>query len=241
MARVRARQGLVTDADNDYHFTTTWQVEGTCEEVADVLDDPTELTRWWPSVYLKVDEISPSDANGVGRRVRLLTKGWLPYTLEWEFVVTESRRPFGFTIDARGDFVGRGVWTFAQQGPVVDITYDWRIRAEKPLLRNLSFLLKPLFEANHRWAMAQGEASLKLELARRRATSEADRAQIPAPPGPVTYAAVVLVGGAAFVLGTLAYLLVRARRRGGEEELSGQIPRAVAADRPGSNLEETRH
>ena len=61
--------------------------------------------------------------------------------------------------------------------PVVDITYDWRLRAEKPLLRNLSFLLKPLFEANHRWAMAQGEESLKLELARRRAASDAMRAR----------------------------------------------------------------
>ncbi len=51
------------------------------------------------------------------------------------------------------------------------------------LLRNLSFLVKPVFEANHRWAMAQGEASLKLELARRRATSDAARANASPPPG----------------------------------------------------------
>src|SRR5207249_4543352 len=80
-------------------------------------------------------------------------------------------------------------------GSVVDITYDWRLRAEKPLLRNLSFLLKPLFEANHRWAMAQGEESLKLELARRRAISDAARAAVPPPPGPVTYAAAGLLPG----------------------------------------------
>jgi hypothetical protein len=53
----------------------------------------------------------------------------------------------------------------------VDISYDWRIRADKPLLRTLSFLLKPVFSANHRWAMAQGEASLKRELVRRHAGS----------------------------------------------------------------------
>ena len=85
----------------------------------------------------------------------------------------------------------------------MDITYDWRIRAEKPLLQTLSPLLRPLFEANHRWAMAQGEASLTLELARRRATSDAARAAVPPPPGPVTYAAVALIGGAAVVGGTL--------------------------------------
>jgi hypothetical protein len=145
--------------------------------------------------------------------MRLVSKGWLPYTIHWEFVVVESRYPFGFTIEAIGDFVGRGVWTFLQDGPIVNVTYDWRIRAEKPLLKTLSPVLRPMFEANHRWAMAQGEASLKLELERRRATSEAVRAAIPPPPGPVTYAGVALVGGAAFVGATLAYLLVRAKRK----------------------------
>ena len=53
----------------------------------------------------------------------------------------------------------------------MDIVYDWQLRAEKPLLRDLSFVLRPLFEANHRWAMARGETSLRLELERRRATS----------------------------------------------------------------------
>ena len=72
--------------------------------------------------------------------------------------------------------------------------------------------MKPLFEANHRWAMARGEESLRLELARRRATSDAARAQVPAPPGPVTYAAVGLLAGAAAVGVTLAYLIARARR-----------------------------
>jgi len=197
---------------NEYHFVTRWRVEATCGEVADILGDPTALPRWWPSVYLTVDEVEPPDARGVGRRVRLVTKGWLPYTLRWEFEVVESRYPNGFTIAARGDFDGRGVWTFTQDGRFVDIEYDWRIRAEKPLLRNLSFLFKPVFEANHRWAMAQGEASLALELARRRAGSDAARAAIPSPPPPVTYAGVALVAGAAAVGAGLAYLIIRARR-----------------------------
>jgi len=46
--------------------------------------------------------------------------------------------------------------------------------------------------------MAQGEQSLTLELARRRATTDAARAQIRAP-GPVTYAGAALVGGAVVV------------------------------------------
>jgi hypothetical protein len=205
----------VTD-HNEYHFISRWRVEGTCGEVADVIGDPLALPRWWPSVYLDVWEVRPpvSDAaRGVGQIVKLHTKGWLPYTLKWEFEVVESRYPHGFTLVAAGDFDGRGEWTFEQDGAFVDATYDWRLRAEKPLLRDLSFLLKPVFEANHRWAMARGEESLVLELARRRATSDAARAQVPPPPGPVTYAGVALLAGAAAIGGTLAYLLVRSRRR----------------------------
>jgi hypothetical protein len=49
----------------------------------------------------------------------------------------------------------------------VDILFDWRLDANKPLIRYLSFLLKPIFAANHRWAMARGEEGLRSELARR--------------------------------------------------------------------------
>ena len=198
---------------NEYQFLSHWRVEGTCGEVADILGDPVALARWWPSVYLAVDEIAPPRSDGTGRRVRLHTKGWLPYTIRWEFEVVESHYPHGFTIVADGDFDGRGVWTFVQDGPFVDIAYDWRIRAEKPLLRNLSFALKPLFEANHRWAMAQGEESLKLELARRRAVSDAQRAAVPPPPGPATFAGIGLIATAAAILGGAFYLVRRARRR----------------------------
>ncbi|HYL36851.1 MAG TPA: SRPBCC family protein [Bryobacteraceae bacterium] len=152
---------------NDYHFVTHWRVESSIEEVSDVLGNARDLARWWPSVYLKVTELEPGDRDGVGRVVELLTRGRLPYTLHWFFRVTASRRPYGFSLAAWGDFEGRGVWTFAQDGRFADITYHWKIRAEKPLLRYLSFLLKPIFSANHRWAMARGEESLRAELERR--------------------------------------------------------------------------
>jgi hypothetical protein len=201
---------------NDYEFITSWRVEGTCGEVADILKEPLALPRWWPSVYLAVEEIRPKDERGLGQQVRLRTKGWLPYTLTWSLEVVESRYPHGFTIVADGDFDGRGVWTIEQDGPFVNATYDWRLKAEKPLLRSLSFALKPLFEANHRWAMRQGEESLKLELLRRRAMSDDARASIPPPPGPITYTGVALVAGAAAAGVGLAYLVTRAlRRRGG--------------------------
>jgi len=198
---------------NQYCFVTRWRVRGTCGEVADILGDPLSLARWWPSVYLEVERLPDSPSHGVGQRVRLRTKGWLPYTIDWDLEVVESRYPNGSTIVATGDFDGRGVWTFEQDGEYVNAVYDWRLNVEKPLLKRLSFALRPVFEANHRWAMRQGEESLRLELARRRATSEAERAAVSAPPGPVTYSGAVLAGGIVLVAGSLLYLVGRARRR----------------------------
>jgi len=167
---------------NTYHFITHWRVESTVEEVFDILSEAQELARWWPSVYLEVKVLNSGDKNGVGKTVSLYTKGWLPYTLRWQFRVTEANKPFGFSLEAWGDFVGRGIWKLAQDGNQVNVTYDWQIRADKPLLRALSGLFKPLFSANHHWAMARGEESLKLEIQRRHATNDAD-AKIQ-PPGP---------------------------------------------------------
>jgi hypothetical protein len=171
-------------AGNHYDFFTRWRVPGKREEVYEVLSDGEGLGRWWPSVYLEAKLLEPGDAAGLGKQMSLFTKGWLPYTLRWTFVVTEVKPPEGFVLKATGDFEGTGRWTFEQVGDEVEAAYDWRIDAEKPLLKLLTPILKPVFSANHRWAMARGEESLLLELARRRATSNAERSAIPEPPGP---------------------------------------------------------
>ncbi|HEU0013761.1 MAG TPA: hypothetical protein VFQ45_08760 [Longimicrobium sp.] len=172
---------------NDYHFVTHWRLRGNAREVSDILGDAESLSRWWPSVYLDVRQVEPGDEAGVGRVVELHTRGWLPYTLRWSFRVTRADAPRGFVIEAWGDFAGRGEWIIAQDGACVDVTFDWRVRADKPLLRRLSWLLRPLFAANHRWAMRMGERSLALELARRRA-AEADQAVAAVPASASRYA-----------------------------------------------------
>jgi Polyketide cyclase / dehydrase and lipid transport len=174
-------------AENSYHFMTRWHVPGTCERVADLLENVADWPRWWPAVYLDVTILRPGGPHGIGEEVALFTKGWLPYTLRWQFTVTEERYPNGFSIEARGDFVGRGVWTLEQDGEYVYVTYDWNIKAEKPLLRALTPVFRPIFSANHRWAMRMGERSLILELARLAATSDTERRAIPPPPGPTFF------------------------------------------------------
>lgn len=208
-------------AAHEYHFVTHWRVHGTIEEVGRIIGDATSLPLWWPAVYLDVQVLKAGDANGVGTELELYTKGWLPYTLRWQLRVVDVEPMRSVTIASRGDFVGRGIWTFAQDGEWVDVTYEWEIQAEKPLLRRLSPVLKPIFAANHRWAMRTGEESLRLELLRRGAATDEERNRVPPPPPPTTYsplALLVSIGGAAVLAIGLFRLLIhgmnnRNRRR----------------------------
>lgn len=169
---------------NDYHFVTEWRVAATVDEVKDILGDTDALAvaRWWPSVYLRVEELEPGGEGGLGRVLDLYTKGWLPYTLRWTLRVTEPLSDTGYALEATGDLEGTGRWTFQQDGPEVVIYYDWRIHATKPLLRRLGWLLRPAFSANHHWAMRRGEESLRLELRRRRHPDDSAPPSIPPPP-----------------------------------------------------------
>jgi hypothetical protein len=172
-------------ADNDYHFVDRWRVEAGVNEVADIIEDALSLPRWWGSVYFEVKELEPGEANhGIGKLISVRAGGWLPYTLKIDFRTVEANYPHGFAMDATGDLEGKGIWSFRQDGPFVNVTYDWTIRANKPIIQKLSFLLKPIFRSNHNWTMRRGEESLKLELLRRRARLPDEVARIAPPPRP---------------------------------------------------------
>ena len=187
---------MIKAMDNEYHFLTRWRVKASAEEVYDILSQADEYPRWWPSVYLSVRELTP-------RRVRVVTRGWLPYTLRWEAITTEAQPPNRWVIRATGDFDGRGIWSIVQDGKYADITFDWKVTAAKPLLRYLSFALKPVFEANHRWAMEQGRQALELELARSRAATVEQMNAIPNPPSRQAFLSLETAAQAAMAIGLI--------------------------------------
>jgi uncharacterized protein YndB with AHSA1/START domain len=191
-----------------WHFITRWRVKGAAEEVFEILSAPLEYPRWWPSVYLMVREIASGDRGGSGRSVGLLTRGWLPYKLRWQATTTsEVRPPDRIVIQASGDFDGRGIWSIVQDGAYADVTFDWKLTATKPLLRVLSPLFRPAFEANHRWAMEQGQKSLELELARYRSATVEEMNAIPPPATPKELWSRALAAGAVMAAGLIAGLL----------------------------------
>jgi hypothetical protein len=155
-------------ASNDYRIATTWLVRARMEELCEVFLDAAGIGRWWRAAFLDVAEVRGGDARGVGRVLRLHTKGWLPYTLVLHAEVLACDLERGFSLRTWGDFVGSCVCRAEAGDGRVRLDFDWRVRAEKRVLRRWSWLLKPLFTWNHRWVMRQGRRGLGTELARRR-------------------------------------------------------------------------
>lgn len=153
---------------NQYQFLTQWHVAAPQELLYEILKEGKDYPRWWPDVYLDAKFTSSGRADHVGDRVEFFTKGWLPYRLHWTAEVVRHQQPEFIEIIATGDFVGRGIWHLTADGQETDISFDWQLRADKPLLRWLSPIFKPIFKWNHHWAMARGYESLLREVARRR-------------------------------------------------------------------------
>src|SRR5204862_5869119 len=93
----------------------------------------------------------------LGRSSTQHFKGRLPYHLRTRSTITVFEPPRLLGADVVGDLRGRGLWTLT---PVVDMThvrFDWTVVADKPLLRVLTPVLRPLFRWNHAWAIARAQ------------------------------------------------------------------------------------
>ena len=153
-----------------YDFSTRWRFADTAiTEVADILEDTAALPRWWPELFKQVTIVQPGADHAIGQVADCVCRARLPYTLRFTYVVVEVHYPYGSTISSTGDLVGTGIWTLATRDGGVDVRYDWRVSLEKPFLRAISPLVRPLLAANHAWAMRCGERGLRAELQRRRA------------------------------------------------------------------------
>jgi hypothetical protein len=151
-------------ASTSYNFETHWRVAGKIDDVYAILFDIDRYPQWWPSLARSYRCIQKGDAMGLGAKGEITTKGFLPYVIRWSYEVVETDRPNEFRIVASGDLVGDGHWVLKQIGGNVDVTYYWNVRTEKPLLKFLAPLLRPLFAWNHDWVMAQGKEGLLKEL-----------------------------------------------------------------------------
>ena len=147
----------------EYRFVDRWFVPAPLEEVYDLVGDQLAYPRWWGDVFLRVT--GDSGPPRPGRRASILSRGFLPYKLRWNAELTEVERPRRLVMRLSGDFEGGGTWILEEAEGGTDATLDWRPVVEKPLVKHLTPVLRPLFRQSHVWAMRRGQQHV-LELVR---------------------------------------------------------------------------
>jgi uncharacterized protein YndB with AHSA1/START domain/quercetin dioxygenase-like cupin family protein len=158
----------VAHVSRPYVFVDEWDVAAPPEAVFDALADARTYPQWWTPVYL---EVAADGEAEVGSESRQHFKGRLPYHLHTRSVITELDRPARVTAEVDGDLRGRGTWTLTPTAAGTHVRFDWQVHADRPLLRVLTPLLRPLLRWNHDWAIARAIEGLEPYAAREAARS----------------------------------------------------------------------
>jgi len=154
----------------EYRFLDHWFVPAPIEEVYDILGHVKGYPDWWGEAFLTAE--GDDGAPYPGRRVSLLTRGYLPYKLRWTLTCTVAERPYRIGSALEGDFEGTGTWFFEEAPGGTNAALDWRPSVAKPIVRRFTPVLRGLFRSNHFWAMERGQERI-VELVSSRQTIEA--------------------------------------------------------------------
>ena len=137
----------------EYVFVDEWDVDAPQEAVYEALVDARTYPEWWKPVYLSVEG---------DRRVTLHHfKGKLPYALRMRAELVREDPPHQFEVAVDGDLRGKGVWTVSRRDGKTHVRWDWTVFADRPLLRYLTPILRPLFRWNHTWAVERAKEGLE--------------------------------------------------------------------------------
>ena len=150
----------------EYVFRDEWDADAPQQALFDALADSRTYPEWWVPVYR---EVSGDCEPAVGCRTEQRFKGKLPYELKTTSEIVRYEPPGGFEVRVDGDLSGRGVWTLTPNDDgTVHIRFDWTVFADRPLLRVLTPVARPVFRWNHNWSAARAAEGLE-PYARRRA------------------------------------------------------------------------
>ena len=158
-ALARAVVAVADQSRGEYVFVDEWDVAAPAEAVFDALADARTYPEWWKPVYETVDAEGPP---AVGQVSRQHFKGRLPYHLDTTSKVVRLEPPRVVAGDVEGDLRGSGVWTVTPSGDgTTHVRFDWTVYADKPLLKVLTPVLRPLFRWNHNWAIERAKEGLE--------------------------------------------------------------------------------
>jgi hypothetical protein len=139
---------------NFYSFRSVWSLDCPPAQAFELLREVPEFTSWWP-------EVKEARALG-GSRFSMRARALLPYDLNF---LGERRieDPASGVLEMAmtGDLEGFSRFTIEAAGEGSRILFEEQVIANKPLLRRLALVARPVFGANHWVMMCRGQAGLR--------------------------------------------------------------------------------
>jgi uncharacterized protein YndB with AHSA1/START domain len=148
----------------DFHLLTEWVLAAPQAAVWTALSHPEEWPAWWRAVE-SVELIEPGDARGLGACRRFTWRTALPYRVRFAMRVTRIEPMSVIEGRAEGELTGIGRWTLAPARTGTLVRYDWIVALDRPWMRALAPLARPIFVWNHNKVMAWGRDGLARKLA----------------------------------------------------------------------------
>ena len=145
-------------ASREYAFEDEWDVAAPREVVFAAISDARSYPAWWKPVYIEVDA---DGEPAVGKESRQHFKGRLPYHLRTRSRITRLEPPHVIGADVDGDLRGTGLWTLTEIEGGTHVRFDWRVHADRLLLRLLTPVLRRALRWNHAWAIARAREGLE--------------------------------------------------------------------------------
>jgi hypothetical protein len=128
------------------------------ERTYSVIRDLATYPLWWPEVK-RVDRIDPDCAE-------VTVTALLPYSLTFVMEREADDIDTGRLVARMtGDLEGTTSWKVSRDGEGCSMLFEEEVEANKPLLRLLAPLARPVFVLNHAVMMRRGQAGLRQYLA----------------------------------------------------------------------------
>jgi hypothetical protein len=191
----------------EYHFVSIWRIKAPIEQVWEEISQADRWPSWWRYVA-DVDELEPGASDGVGKRLRLLFRTRLPYTLGFDVRLTCVQPPSKLEAEATGELEGIGRWTLTPASDGTVVRCNWDVRTTRWWMNLLAPAARPAFTWNHDQLMRAGGESLA-----RRLGADLALPDTPSRPHrPVRVARWVVLGAAPVALAMLGWRRRTARR-----------------------------
>ena len=154
----------MTAIPNRYHLCTLWRTPSPLERVWPLILHSENWPRWWRGVEQARTVRANEGDDGVGSIVHYVWRSTLGYRLRFDVEATQVVPHVLLEGAARGDVRGIGRWRFRRVADATEIHHAWDVEVERPGLRLIAPVARPLFEWNHRRLMRLGARGLAREL-----------------------------------------------------------------------------